>query len=568
MTFSYETSSKRSALLFHLANSCPPCHHGAKQDSVVRKSRAAQYLRMSTEQQQYSIQNQTDAIREYASEHNLQIVRTYSDPAKSGVTLRSRLGLMQLLQDIITDDHPFGIILVYDVSRWGRFQDDDEAACYEFLCRQAGVDVRYVAESFPYDNGLSSTLFKNLKRAMAAEYSRDLSVKASQAKARIVSLGFWAGARAPYGFQRMVISNNPRRRNRKLKLGEHKNMRADRVILVHGPEDEVRCVKKMFALALTGKMGCIHIARELNQRGFTSRGKKWITSTVHNMLTSPVYAGYSVCNRTSQKLQSRAVRVSPTDWICKRNAFDPLVSEQDFMRVQSILKRRRLNRQWSNEEIVASVHRLLAKEGRLSGDILENTPGMPSGGTIRKHFGSCRNFYKLIGYDAPKRDFLRADASRRTFELRNKLIRRMERLLPDRVKLPMAHRGQRRVLRLDDSFDVTVLVCPVFRTVNGGIRWRLLRGSAASDKPALICRLKPENNAFYDFHLIPKCNLTTKFRNLEHADSWLQQGRRFSSISQLCAFINLALSERRKHVRRPIIGSNANNAFSTVASSL
>jgi len=36
---------------------------------------AAQYLRTSTDHQQYSLDNQSDAIAQYAAEHGLQIVR-------------------------------------------------------------------------------------------------------------------------------------------------------------------------------------------------------------------------------------------------------------------------------------------------------------------------------------------------------------------------------------------------------------------------------------------------------------------------------------------------------------
>jgi len=48
--------------------------------------RAAEYLRMSTDGQQYSIANQQAAIRQYAMEHGFRIVRTYSDPRKSEST--------------------------------------------------------------------------------------------------------------------------------------------------------------------------------------------------------------------------------------------------------------------------------------------------------------------------------------------------------------------------------------------------------------------------------------------------------------------------------------------------
>jgi len=57
---------------------------------------AAQYLRMSTEHQQYSTENQALAIEAYAGAHGFEIVQTYLDTAKSGVVLRRRNGLQRL----------------------------------------------------------------------------------------------------------------------------------------------------------------------------------------------------------------------------------------------------------------------------------------------------------------------------------------------------------------------------------------------------------------------------------------------------------------------------------------
>ena len=46
--------------------------------------RAAEYVRMSTEHQQYSTENQADKIREYAARHGIEIVKTYADVGKRG----------------------------------------------------------------------------------------------------------------------------------------------------------------------------------------------------------------------------------------------------------------------------------------------------------------------------------------------------------------------------------------------------------------------------------------------------------------------------------------------------
>ncbi|MBP8131388.1 MAG: recombinase family protein, partial [Candidatus Hydrogenedentes bacterium] len=99
--------------------------------------RAAIYARMSTEHQQYSTENQSDVIREYAAKHNMEIVRTYADEGKSGLRLDGRDALKRLIEDVQSGRADFEAILVYDVSRWGRFQDADESAYYEYICRRA-----------------------------------------------------------------------------------------------------------------------------------------------------------------------------------------------------------------------------------------------------------------------------------------------------------------------------------------------------------------------------------------------------------------------------------------------
>src|SRR5215469_13956427 len=135
---------------------------------------AAAYVRMSTEHQQYSTSNQMDVIREYAKRRGLEIAKIYSDEGKSGLNIQGRDSLAQMIQDVQDKQADFTTILVYDVSRWGRFQDADESAYYEYICRKAGVSVHYCAEQFENDGSPVSTIVKGVKRAMAGEYSREL----------------------------------------------------------------------------------------------------------------------------------------------------------------------------------------------------------------------------------------------------------------------------------------------------------------------------------------------------------------------------------------------------------
>lgn len=208
---------------------------------------AAQYLRMSTEHQQYSLKNQSAAIHAYADAMGFTIIRNYVDEGKSGLLLKSREALQQLLCNVVSGAANYKAILVYDVSRWGRFQDADEAAHYEFLCRHAGIQVHYCAEAFASNCDLSNSLMKTLKRVMAGEYSRELSLKVHEGTKRISESGFRTGGSPSYGLRRMLVSYN-REPKHLLARGERKSIQSDRVTLEPGPENEVNCVRDIFRM--------------------------------------------------------------------------------------------------------------------------------------------------------------------------------------------------------------------------------------------------------------------------------------------------------------------------------
>jgi DNA invertase Pin-like site-specific DNA recombinase len=174
-------------------------------DSVI--FRAAEYVRMSTEHQQYSTDNQRQRIQEYASLRNIEIVKTYADEGKSGLRIDGRKALQQLIDDVQHGRANFQTILVYDVSRWGRFQDADESAYYEHICKRAGITVAYCAEQFENDGSPVSTIVKGVKRAMAGEYSRELSTKVFAGQCRLIELGFRQGGVAGYGLKRVLVIN-------------------------------------------------------------------------------------------------------------------------------------------------------------------------------------------------------------------------------------------------------------------------------------------------------------------------------------------------------------------------
>jgi DNA invertase Pin-like site-specific DNA recombinase len=254
---------------------------------------------MSTDHQQYSLDNQADAIARYAAQNGFQIVKTYSDAARSGLRLKNRPGLKQLLNDVMKGQVEFGAVLVYDVSRWGRFQDTDEAAHYEYLCKSSGVPVHYCAEMFSNDNSVSGLILKALKRTMAGEYSRELSVKVKTGLVRLAKLGYKLGGSAPYGLRRQLLDVQGRPKQL-LEFGDRKSLANEHVIFVPGAAEEIAVVRRIFREFADVRRSVNSIADALNREGVPYlRGRTWKGNTLRILLQDPRYIGMHVWGRTT-----------------------------------------------------------------------------------------------------------------------------------------------------------------------------------------------------------------------------------------------------------------------------
>jgi DNA invertase Pin-like site-specific DNA recombinase len=349
--------------------------------------------------QQYSLENQQAAIDAYAAERGMSIVRTYQDAGRSGLTIERRPGLLKLMEDIQSGHAGFEGVLVLDVSRWGRFQNTDESAYYEFLCWRSGVKVLYVAESFDNSQSPFSMVFKGIKRAMAAEYSRELSVKVFSAQRRLAKMGYRQGAVAGYGLRRLLISADGEAKFL-LRDGDRKGLTTDRIVLVPGPLEETDTVRWMFEQYLEG-MRCSAIAHALNEKGIVShRGKKWVFGTVRTVLDSEKYAGHAVYGRFSKKLAGRITQNAEHEWCRKDDAYEAIVPVGLFEAVRAERLRRRQHD--SDEALLAGVRKVLDREGELTGPLLDAEPGAMSSHGLARRFGGLTSLYKAVGF-TPKR---------------------------------------------------------------------------------------------------------------------------------------------------------------------
>jgi DNA invertase Pin-like site-specific DNA recombinase len=504
---------------------------------------AAQYVRMSDDAQQFSIENQKTAIHEYAVRHRFVIVKTYADAGKSGVIAKNRPALRELLMDVAGGNTGYKAILVYDVSRWGRFPNNDEAAYYEFLCSSSGIPLHYCAEPFTNDGTASSSLLKALKRSMAAEFSRELGEKVFRGKTRIVQLGFWVGGSAGYGYRRLMVSADGKRKQL-LKYGEHKSLTTDRIILVLGPSSEVDRVREMFSMALDG-IGCTAIARDLNHRGKLKRsGKPWYCKDVHNIVTNPKYAGCNVWYRRTQRLHGKQLPVEPQHWIRKEAAFVPVIDRETFERVQAALPRRS-DSWWSDEEILKKLRRLLASKGYLSEGLILRASGMPSTSTLHKHFGTYKQMYEAVGYQLPPYDLYRGEPSEPAIRLRRKLVKQLSELFPEHVRVTcLPHSGRssgRSIVEVDDSFMVSVLVCMSYqRPGERQHTWVVRRqNSAERDHITLLCKVSPDRRRIASYHVLPRVDVVgrTHRTHLYGDDPLLHRGIRLRHLSEFYAAV-------------------------------
>ncbi len=134
--------------------------------------RAVGYVRRSTDRQEQSIPDQKKALEAYAVEHGLRLGKFYIDDAISGTSTTGRRAFRQLIQDAQSPAQPFDVVVVYDVKRFGRV-DNDEAGYYRHVLRTHGVEVRYVSENFNGD--ATDDLLRPVKQWQARQESKDLS---------------------------------------------------------------------------------------------------------------------------------------------------------------------------------------------------------------------------------------------------------------------------------------------------------------------------------------------------------------------------------------------------------
>ena len=502
--------------------------------------RAAEYVRMSTEHQQYSTQNQADKIREYAAQRGIQIVHTYADEGKSGLNIGGRLALQQLIKDVETGAANFQLVLVYDVSRWGRFQDADESAYYEYICRRAGIQVTYVAEQFENDGSPVSTIVKGVKRAMAGEYSRELSAKVFAGQCRLIELGYRQGGPAGFGLRRVLIDQNGSIKS-ELVRGEHKSLQTDRVILMPGPEAEVGTVNQIYRWFIEMGISETEIAERLNQGGIrTDLDRDWTRSTVREILTNEKYIGNNVYNRISFKLKKHRITNQSDMWIKKEGAFEAIVPPETFYVAQGIIRARA--HRFSNEELIEKLRNLYQHKGFLSGMIIDEAEGMPSAAAYIQRFGSLIRAYETVGF-TPDRDYRFLEVNKFLRKLHPEIVGSTESAILD-LGGTVERDPATDLINVNREFTISIVIARCQTPESGRHRWKIRFDTSLAPDITIAVRLDHANQRPLDYYLLPYLDFGSSRVSLAEHNGVEFESYRFDDLHYLYGMAERARIKR------------------------
>jgi DNA invertase Pin-like site-specific DNA recombinase len=507
---------------------------GRPGDQPIR--RAAEYVRMSTEHQKYSTDNQSAEIRAYAERRGFKIVRTYADEGKSGLRIDGRDAFQQLLADIQSGNVDFEAILVYDVSRWGRFQDPNEASHYVWLCKSAGIAVHYCAEQVENDGSMGSSIVTTVKQVMAGEYSRELSVKVFKGQCRLITLGYRQGGPPGFGLRRMLVDEHGQHKGI-LDRGEHKSIATDRVVLVEGPDEEVAIVREIYRQFVEDQRSERQIADWLNaQEIMSDLERPWSRGAVHQILINDKYAGHNVWGRTSFKLKARHVRNDPSEWIRHNSAFPAIVPQALFDAARLIIDQR--SKRLSDDEMLALLSDILAKNGYLSGLIIDECEDGPSSSAYQSRFGSLLRAYSLIGY-VPDHDY-------RFLEI-NRALRRMHpSIVKDVIEGVRTAGGtaiqnlENDTLLINEEITASIVIARCKLTRGGSRRWKIRLDESLRPDITICVRMKEDNMSAHDYYILPRMMLAEAVLRLADHNGLSLDAFRYESLEGFFALARRA----------------------------
>lgn len=314
----------------------------------------ALYLRLSRDDELHgesgSIQTQRMMLREYAHEHNLNVVDEYIDDGWSGTNF-DRPNFQRMINDI--EDGRINCVVTKDLSRLGR-NYILTGQYTEIYFPSKGV--RYIAVNDNVDTINGENEFAPFLNILNEMHARQTSKKVKAAlHARFVN-GAHYGTYAPIGYIK-----DPD------KTGH----------LLVDPETKW-IIEKIFDLAVHGA-GAARITRLLIEErvptpawlnfqrygtfahvfecGDESKQYTWTVAQVKSILKDESYIGHSVHNKQANISfkNKKKVRRPKEEWYKVENTHEAIIPESVFLQVQEQIASRRRSRKNGKQQIFAGL---------------------------------------------------------------------------------------------------------------------------------------------------------------------------------------------------------------------
>jgi len=314
---------------------------------------AVSCIRMSSDKQDKSPDQQRAEVAKLAAKHRCKIVQEYIDEGISGIDTRRRKGFQAMVQHVQQPSAP-KVILSWDQDRFSRLDSIDSGEIIAPL-RRAGVRLITVAQGEIDWNTFAGRMMFGIQQEGKNQYLVDLSRNCLRGLLERAKGGGHNSA-APYGYDKVFFDQHGKQVYR-CRHGETFAKPNTWTSALEISEDAraVEIVRWLFDRIANSDASVHSLAVDLNRRGVPSpKGVYWSHVTVLKMLRNRAYAGDCVYGMTSagkfHEVGEDGEAMPATSSSGKRrrgkvplvveNAHPPIVDRQLFNRVQEKLDAR------------------------------------------------------------------------------------------------------------------------------------------------------------------------------------------------------------------------------------
>ncbi len=502
--------------------------------------KGAIYIRMSTEMQTESPENQERQIRAYAAQYDIEILKVYADLGVSGMTAEKREQFQAMIDDVEQGNNVFNIVLYLDESRWGRFVDSREAEYHRMRLERKNVICQSCEKPLALTSNLADRIMTLLRDESASDYCRQLSQKVWVGQCNLVTKGFRQGGVAGFGLRRMLLDEMGGHKQ-ELTMGQRKSLHSERVILIPGPKEEREVVLWIYDQFLSG-IKETEIAAQLNAQGIRNHfDRPWSRGTVCEVLTNEKYIGNNLFNRTSGKMKSKAKPNPESEWVRREQAFEPIVDAGLFSTVQNIYKER--NKKFTNEELLQGLRDLYTQQGRLSALIIDEADFLPPSSLFSARFGGLLRAYRMIGY-TPERDYQYVVINQRLrafhIETVKSVVKQIETLCGRQIFIDQ----ETFLLELNHNLFVSIVISRCFTTPTRIRHWKIRFDSGLHPDITVAVRMDARNEKIHDYYIMPTLEFSHDQIKLSEDNAGLLDSFRTDTLDYLLRLsVNIPLDK-------------------------